>query len=218
MDLKRIPELRERISWKDRLIHIDMSYNNILLVLEALNDKELTEAERATVALHRLIEEFEELIHLLQADGNESLELLYFILREYVGLSIGTSDDEDEEEEEIPNTERYYDFTIDSELIYASFMQAYGMELFDMHGKLEWRRFLALMSGLPQDTTFMEVVGYRSMKIPKKEESSEEYIKHVKKMKKKYRLPPIDPELKQKEMDQKMSMIAKKFDRGNKKE
>lgn len=217
MDLKQIPELREKISWKDRLIHIDMSYNNILLVLEALNDKELSEAERATVALHRLIEEFEDLIPLLQADGNESLELLYFILREYVGLSIGTNDNEDEEAEP-PNTERYYDFTIDSELIYASFMQAYGIELFDMHDKLEWRRFLALLSGLPQDTTFMEVVGYRSMKIPKKDESSEEYIKHVKKMKKKYKLPPIDSELQQKEMDDKMSMIAKRFDRGNKKE
>lgn len=216
MDLKQIPELREQLLWKDHLIHIDMSYNNILLVLAALNDKELSEAERATVALHRLIEEFEDLIHLLQADGDESLELLYFILREYVGLSIGTDDNEDEEAEP-PNTERYYDFTIDSELIYASFMQAYGIELYDMHDKLEWRRFLALMSGLPQDTTFMEIVGYRSMKIPKKDESSEEYIKHVKKMKKKYKLPPIDSELKQQEMDDKMSTIAKRFG-GNKKE
>lgn len=57
---------------------------------------------------------------------------------------------------------RVFDYTIDSELLVAAFMQAYGIDLTtcDMH----WHVFLALLRGLPEDTRLVQVMGYRAWK------------------------------------------------------
>ena len=52
------------------------------------------------------------------------------------------------------------DYTIDAALIYASFMQAYGLDLIEVK-HLHWHKFLALLNGLPKDTIMSQVVGYR---------------------------------------------------------
>ncbi len=57
------------------------------------------------------------------------------------------------------------DFKIDADLIYAAFMQQYGIDLFetDMH----WHKFLALLRGLNR-TKLDEVMGYRTYRRSKK--------------------------------------------------
>lgn len=60
---------------------------------------------------------------------------------------------------------KVFDFVQDSELIYAAFMQAYGVDLIDT--PLHWWKFSALLSGLPSDTRFSEVLQIRTMEIPK---------------------------------------------------
>lgn len=51
------------------------------------------------------------------------------------------------------------DFKIDSDLIYAAFMQQYGIDLIDIP-ELHWHKFLALLQGL-KGTKLDEVMGYR---------------------------------------------------------
>ncbi|MCD3500779.1 bacteriophage Gp15 family protein, partial [Streptococcus equi subsp. equi] len=63
------------------------------------------------------------------------------------------------------------------ELIFASFFQSYHLDLFEQQGKLHWRKFMSLLMNLHKDTPFKEVVSYRVMKVPNKDEASEEYIK-----------------------------------------
>lgn len=58
------------------------------------------------------------------------------------------------------------DFVQDGQLIYAAFMQAYGMDLNDQRGKLHWWKFTALLRGLPSNTRFMEVVQIRTKPLP----------------------------------------------------
>lgn len=58
------------------------------------------------------------------------------------------------------------DFIQDGQLIYAAFMQAYGIDLNDQRGKLHWWKFTALLRGLPSNTRFMEVVQIRTKPIP----------------------------------------------------
>lgn len=58
------------------------------------------------------------------------------------------------------------DFIQDGQLIYAAFMQAYGIDLNDQRGKLHWWKFTALLRGLPSNTRLMEVVQIRTKPMP----------------------------------------------------
>ena len=62
--------------------------------------------------------------------------------------------------------EKAFDFVQDSALIYAAFMQAYGMDLVDQQGKLHWWKFQSLLNGLPSNTRFSEIVSIRMKPIP----------------------------------------------------
>lgn len=59
-----------------------------------------------------------------------------------------------------------FDFAQDADLIYAGFMQAYGIDLIDQQGKLHWWKFSALLQGLPENTRFREVVNLRMRPLP----------------------------------------------------
>ena len=80
-----------------------------------------------------------------------------------------------------------YDIRYDGDYIYASFLQAYNMDLFDMQGRLHWRKFNALLSGLPEGTKLMEVIKIRKWK-PQKGDSTE-YKEEMRKLQKDYALP-----------------------------
>lgn len=61
-----------------------------------------------------------------------------------------------------------YDYDIDQALILAAFRQAYGIDL--STASMHWWVFSALLQGLPDDTRFMTIVGYRTAdtsKMPK---------------------------------------------------
>ncbi len=55
--------------------------------------------------------------------------------------------------------EREFDFAYDSELIFASFYEAYGIDL--DAASLHWWKFCALLSALPESTVLMRVVSLR---------------------------------------------------------
>ena len=56
---------------------------------------------------------------------------------------------------------RAYDFEKDGDMIYASFMQAYGIDLFSIEN-LHYHKFLALLHNLPEGTSMRDVMGYRT--------------------------------------------------------
>lgn len=58
---------------------------------------------------------------------------------------------------------KVFDFTEDSEYIYSSFFQEYGIDLakIDMH----WYRFLALLNGLSEKTQLGKIIAWRSMDL-----------------------------------------------------
>ncbi len=55
--------------------------------------------------------------------------------------------------------EREFDFAVDCELIFASFWEAYGIDLDVI--RLHWWKFCALLSALPESTVLMRVIGLR---------------------------------------------------------
>lgn len=82
-----------------------------------------------------------------------------------------------------------FNIKYDGEYIFSSFMQAYNIDLIEQQGKLNWQKFNALLSGLPDGTKFVEVMKIRAWK-PSKGESSKEKQK-MRELQEQYALPNI---------------------------
>lgn len=68
------------------------------------------------------------------------------------------------------------DFEQDAGLIYAGFRQTYGIDLFMERNKMDWRIFVELVRGLPEQTEFSRVVKIRCTKVPKRTKSNSDYV------------------------------------------
>lgn len=80
--------------------------------------------------------------------------------------------------------ERVMDFAADEGLIYAAFVQQYGIDLYEE--ELHWHKFIRLLNGLGDDTAFMRIVGYRSISYDKIKDKNTRKI--LRRLKNKYRL------------------------------
>lgn len=78
---------------------------------------------------------------------------------------------------------RQYDFDMDADVLLASFLSAYGLDL--TTEKMHWWTFRSLMLNLPADSPFMERVRYR---VADTKKMTGEERKHYKKMQKLYAL------------------------------
>lgn len=81
-------------------------------------------------------------------------------------------------------SDKIFDFSVDEGLIYASFMQQYGIDLYT--ATLHWWSFIHLLSGLDENTAFMKVIGYRTINIEKIK--NKDLKMFYRRMKNKYRL------------------------------
>ena len=85
------------------------------------------------------------------------------VLSATLDLLVGTGSGDDEEKQ--------FDFDQDAEFIFASFFQAYGINLFerlDIDGQkpLHWFEFMALFKALPDDTRMAQIISIRTQKLP----------------------------------------------------
>lgn len=94
-------------------------------------------------------------------------------------------------------TKQIYSFEHDDDYIYAAFLEQYGIDLQDVE-ELHWWKFRALFRGLSEDTEFVKIMGYRSVKITSK--MSKEQREFYKKMQSIHALPITDAERKADEL------------------
>ena len=116
-------------------------------------------------------------------------QLLSFYLNPNSTPNVESDDEED--------AERTVDYIEDGEFIYASFMQAYNIDLMDVD--MHWHKFLALFRGLPDDTYIKKIMGYRGYK--KQNNTSKDVYEEYKEI---WKLPLSEAELKkqQKALDE----------------
>ena len=86
---------------------------------------------------------------------------------------------------EISESRRAYDYDYDADLIYAAFMQNYGIDLYDTE-YLHWWKFRALFKGL-KDTRINDIMGVRQTDIT--DNMSEERKDSIMTMQEIYELP-----------------------------
>jgi len=178
---------------------INMAFNTILTVLEILDDEELLDVERAMMALYFLTSE-EEFSDPQNLKSQEELIFVEGLLKEIfdkviiddtakkavrvdlLGNPLPVMEEEDEDEE------RSFDYTHDAAFIYASFMQAYQIDLYEKHDQMNWETFIALFNGLPAETIMAKVIDIRTKEIPKGKGTQKE-AEQIRKAKRNFALP-----------------------------
>jgi hypothetical protein len=161
--------------------NIDLSFDNVLDVFDVLSDDTLRDYEKAEICLELLLGE---------QGYTSTVELWNHIYKEYIEIQRKQPIEYDLKGNPMPvqdeDSEKMIDLEQDAEYVYASFRQAYGMNLYEQQGKLHWHEFKALLNGLPSDTIMQRVIQIRLWK-PSKHESGA-YKENMRKLQKIYAL------------------------------
>lgn len=189
LDLSR--KLTDKLVIEDKEFPLNLSFDNILRLFEMWRDEDVPEFVKPHFGIRILTGETLE-----DFTVEEMSEVFNEVFEEHISLS--TVEDNHVEYDLAGNPMKTtasngkqeqapYDIRYDGDYIYASFLQAYGIDLFDYQGKLHWKKFNALLSGLPEGTKFMEVIKIRKWK-PQKGDSAE-YKEEMRRLQKDYALP-----------------------------
>lgn len=189
LDLSR--KLKDELELGDVVYPLNLAFNNVLKLFEMFRDEEVPEFVKPHLALRILTGEkfpnlsVEQAVGIMERIFEEHIQLesakevsVEYDLAGNVMVSSRVS-----QETEPP----VYDIRYDGDYIYASFMQAYGIDLFEVQGRLHWKAFNALLAGLPEGTKFVEVVKIRKYQPQKGE--SQDYKASMMRLKKEYALP-----------------------------
>lgn len=189
LDLSR--KLTDKLVIDDEEFPLNLSFDNVLRLFEMWRDEDVPEFVKPHFGIRILTGETLE-----DFTVEEMSEVFNEVFEEHISLS--TVEDNHVEYDlagnpmkttasDEPKEKAPYDIRYDGDYIYASFLQAYGIDLFDVQGKLHWKKFNALLSGLPEGTKFMEVVKIRKWKAQKGD--SAEYKEEMRRLQKDYALP-----------------------------
>ena len=177
-------ELETEVEIEGTTYQLNMSFDNIKKLLDLLGESTLTDGEKLYYGLLRLLGTE------LDLEIEKQVTVFQFLIENFV---------HGEDKQEIPVDLEgnvmpaaplpiNYDLTHDARYIYTSFKQAYGIDLRDERGKLDWRDFKLLLCDLPDDTKFKQVIDIRSRPYPKGKGMGEERRK-LKELKRMFALP-----------------------------
>ncbi|PJK24604.1 MULTISPECIES: Gp15 family bacteriophage protein [Enterococcus] len=154
--------------YKEREYLINLSFDIVLDAFDVLNEAIFTDYEKACLCLDLLIGEG-------CYQSEDALSLWIFIYDQFIHKEVPPfikysfyGDPLSVEEHE-----QLIDISADAETIYASFIQAYNIDLIDKQGILTWSKFRALLHNLPSDTPLKRIMQIRAWKPGNND--SEEY-------------------------------------------
>ncbi|MFA9458801.1 Gp15 family bacteriophage protein [Halalkalibacter sp. AB-rgal2] len=177
--------LETKIEIDGTIYQVDMSFDNILRYYDLLNDDDIHDVLQVEAALRMLIG------CELKYDIQTKWSILQKIHYGLIASEKSTQPAVDIQGNPMPiagnEGKQPYSIKQDAAFIYASFMQDYGIDLIEEQGKLDWRKFLALLDGLKGDTRFKEVVNIRTMELPTGKGSAKQR-EQINKAKKVYQL------------------------------
>ncbi|MCT6925316.1 bacteriophage Gp15 family protein [Metasolibacillus sp.] len=161
--------LTETLPWQVEIngvmYDIDLSFDNVLSVIDLLNDNEVNDAQQIVAGVYMLLGQD------LDCTLQEQADIFVMLFDTFINNEQDNDVEYDLEGNPMPHMqeddhEALYDIKHDAQYIYASFLQCYGMDLFEQQGKLHWWKFKALLSGLSEDTKFKKVLEIRQMELP----------------------------------------------------
>ena len=178
LDLSR--KLTDELVLDEDVYPMNISFNKVLKVIELINDDDIEELYKPYLALQIFTD-----VDFTQALTPEQATAIFkMIVLDLAGNPIKSKIRSKSQSE---GTKRLFSLKYDAEYIYSSFLQAYGIDLIDAQNSLHWKKFNALLNGLPSDTKFAEVLKIRSYKPQKGD--SKQYKESMRELKKEYALP-----------------------------
>ncbi|VDG98910.1 Bacteriophage Gp15 protein [Lysinibacillus sphaericus] len=156
--------LTDSVEINGKTYPVYLSFDNVLRLIDMLNDQDLDDATQVELGVQMLtgIE--------IDCSLQQKSEILNELFQQLIANGENKTQSVDIEGNPMPSmedaSEEVYSLVEDAEYIYASFMQDYGMDLFEYQGKLHWAKFRALLSGLRDDTKFKKVLEIRQMEVP----------------------------------------------------
>jgi len=177
-------KLETRLEIDDREYEVDMSFDNVMLFLDVVEDPSLTDVERVYYGIYTLLGTE------LNLEMDDQVKVFEALVEHFVHGGDKREATVDLEGNVMPEAETQptYDLKHDAQYIYSSFRQAYGINLFEEQGRLDWREFKALLRDLPDDTKLKQVIDIRVRPYPKGKGMSEER-RRLKELKRHYALP-----------------------------
>ncbi|WP_152658297.1 Gp15 family bacteriophage protein [Oceanobacillus sp. CFH 90083] len=167
---------------------LDMAFDNILDIFDQMENQFLRDHEKILRCL-RLLLDNQELPHSWQS----RIELWNYIYENFIVFKEKELVVYDRKGNKVPlpkegdeDNKRYIDLEQDAEYIYASFLQAYDIDLFKQQGIMHWHTFKALLNALPSDTIMQRIIQIRLW-----EPSKHDTPKYKKEMEKLQRLHAI---------------------------
>ncbi|MBC1892420.1 Gp15 family bacteriophage protein [Listeria booriae] len=147
---------------------IDLSFDNVLLVYEAIADESLNPLATLLTVLQLLFVDDVP----FKNDIDAQIVIYKNIMETYIQENAMNQTNmqiakEETNLDEIEEEEEYFSLIQDANYIYASFLFDYKIDLIDMQGKLHWHKFKALLTSLSEQTMFSRVVNIRQQKIDK---------------------------------------------------
>lgn len=165
------------VTYKGKRYRVDTAYDTVLLVQNLYAEDSLEAADKVLQAL-RMLTKCPFKVWLLT--DMEKVELLEEITRQKIQLPTRP---------QVGPQRKLMDFEADSDYIYASFKQAYDMDLIKERGRLQWRRFCELLDGLPDNTKLKEVMRIRAMDVPEPTRYNWKERQNIMQLKAYYALP-----------------------------
>ena len=156
----------DRIVYNGKTYRLALSFDRVLSAISALSSKGLFREDALDAAVSLLV--------VGRVNARDANGLLDAIFTEIAPKQKGK------------RGQKAVDFIQDAKYIYASFMQAYHI---DLHvTKPHWLDFLALFEGLPSETIIKRIMDIRTRKPPKATKHNQESIRELLEAKAAYRL------------------------------
>lgn len=176
-------KLPDSVQLGDTEYRLNLAFDVVLLAFEALQDTDMTEDDRLETFLRLLMVDelpspdlwvslFDNVLDLLKLDNDSPTR--YDVNGDPIEMKAKAAKPD-------------FEFDHDAQAIYASFWQAYGIDLFKEHGKLHWYSFQALLNGLPDDTVFSRIRTIRHTKLEDIKDKNQK--REMRKLKRQVALP-----------------------------
>lgn len=147
----------ERVTLDGVSYRMRASFRRVILMTELLRDNGIRTAAKTDRAL-RLLLTARAYFRARGLDAAARARLLSEILDRLADMSGGTA--------EGGKGGAIISMARDGEMIYAAFLQCYGIDLTHKGGNIPWRDFLRLLGCVPQGTQLFEVMRIRAEDIP----------------------------------------------------
>ena len=181
--------LETEVEIEDVTYEVDMSFDNIILLLDMMNDPILNDGEKVYYGIYALLGTNLDLTLEQQANVFKGLIDNFIHVGDKQEIPVDLEGNVMPMEKQKPS----YDLRHDESYIFTSFKQAYQMDLSEERGKLDWRKFKILLRDLPDDTKLKQIIDIRTRPYPKGKHASEER-KKLKELKRAFALPGTEIE------------------------